>query len=817
MMAAQNDPRDPVGPTASKSSWLHFGALVLTFGLCGLAQWYIANGLRWSEASAVLVAGALATAVLLGRPDAEAAPRETEPLPTASDWRGAVLAAVGVGLFVYAVYRLTRNWHQSFDFAAPFAVVGVILWSAGLALWELPRGGRAGSRPMAAWELGLFLAIVAVGFFLRFYRYGDFPPPDGFCAVEEPQAGQLAYEIMRYHARPWEFLGDRWLGVAGFALLGRTVTALRIPFTIVSGLTVVALYFLLRRLVSVPAALFATALFAISRWHLIYARYAHNIFATTLLVVILYFLCVRAHQRHRLAVYPWIGFLSAYTLFTYAGYRGTSLFVFIFLAASLFIHWRAQRAAIAPQAYAAARHTFNTQLLGLALAVVAYTGVLIPLGLQLWKSQFGPKFFFEAAVRATEDSSYYTADQTEFIRHVANRALVSAMMFNHAGDDSLTFNLPGRPMLDPISGVLFTVGLAYCLIWWKYRFQGFFAFTFFVLLVMGTIFVHNFDIRRLQGIIPLIFVLVAFMSDRLWQVVIARVGPRARPALVGLAAVALGFSFRDNYDVYFHGMADNMLIRSVFQSPFSIGVRYLHKLPPNAYMLLFSDQVNFFIPSDYEWWRGTAVPGKVTADLMPILNGERGPWTGRELHLFVTDPFEHEDIARLLRERFPSAQCERLTDPDIQHHLHFSACNVPAAARTKPLEQGVRARYFRGSSDAPLLERFEPAIGYALFPDICRLPIGGDRGPCRAEWEGAWEVSEPGIYQFQAAARNGAVTMTVDDQPVDGPLNLTAGPHRIRVQARFQSAEEVGAQVRWRNGPHQWELLQFATLQPATP
>jgi hypothetical protein len=816
-MIAQDHARGLVEPASSKCSWLRFGALVLTLGLCGVAQWYIANGLRWGEASAVLVAGALAAAVLLGQPHQEAAPRDAEPNPTASDWRGAVLAAVGVGLFVYAVYRLTRNWSQSFDLAAPLAVVGVILWSAGLALWEAPRGGRAGRRPMAAWELGLFLAIVAVGFFLRFYRYGDFPPPDGFCAVEEPQAGQLAYEIMHYHARPWEFLGDRWLGVAAFALLGRTVTALRIPFTIASGLTVAALYFLLRRLVSVPAALFATALFAICRWNLIYARYAHNIFATTLLVVILYLLCVGAHQRHRLAVYPWIGFLSAYTLFTYAGYRGTSLFVFIFLAASLFKHWRAQRVAIAPQAYAAARHTFSTQLLGLALAVVAYTGVLIPLGLQLWKSQFGPKFFFEAAVRATNDSSYYTADHLAFVRNVANRAVVTAMMFNHVGDDSFTFNLPGRPMLDPISGALFVVGLAYCLMWWKYKSQGFFAFTFLVLLVMGTMFVHNFDIRRLQGIIPLIFILVAFMADRVWQVVTARCGPRARPALVGLAVVALGFSLRDNYDVYFHGMADNLLIRSAFQNPFSIGVRYLHTLPPNAYMLMFSDQANFFMPSDYEWWRGAAVPGKVTADLMPILNGERGPWAGRALHVFVTDPFEHEDIARLLRQRFPTVQCKRLTDPDIPQHLHFSACEVPAAAGTKPLDQGVRARYFRGSSSVPLLERFEPAIGYAVFPDLCHVPTGGNRAPCRAEWEATLEVSEPDVYQLQAVARNGTITMTVDDRPVGETLNLTAGPHQVRVQAQFQSGDEVGAEVRWRNRAHQWELLPFAAVQPATP
>jgi len=736
----------------------------------------------------------------------------TAPAPPRLDRRWIFLAVVGVLVFAYAVFELSTTWERAFDVAAPLVIFGVILWSAGLALCEPAHPARRNTLAVLGWERWLFLAIVALGFFLRFYRYTYFPPSDGFCVVEGPLTTQISYRMLRDHFRPWEFLGAQWLAAAGFTLFGYTVTAARIPFTIVSALTVVALYGLLRQLVSRPAALFATALFAVSHWHLIAARCVDNVYPTTLLVVVVYYLCVRAHKEGRLALYPWIGFLSAYTLYIYAGYRGTSLFVFLFFAGSLFIHWRAERAAIAPQAHAAARLRLRRQMLGLAFAAVAFVGGILPLANRL---RTNPAYFFEAATRATTDSTYYTSDYHAFARQVGARALLTAMLFNHRGPGSSTLNWASRPMLDPISGLLFTLGLAYCVIWWRYRFHGFFVFTFLTLLVLGTIFVHNFDIRRLHGLIPLIFVLVAFVTDRLCQVCTARFGSPARPILIGLALAAFGGAMHDNYRTYFVGMMNDLGVRSAFQNEYTIGIRYLHKLPRNAYMLMFSTRMNFFRPSDFEWWRGDAVPGRVTADLLPILNGAQGPWTGRELHLFIADPFEHDDIARLLRQRFPAAACHRLTDTDIPRYLHFSMCSVPPPAGQLPLEQGVRARYFRGDSTVPLLERVEPAIGFAFFPDACQFPAAFEKPPCRAEWDGIWNVEQSGHYDLSVIARHATVSMTLDGQPIGGPIELTAGPHRIQGHARFQAIEDTGVSLRRRTERGQWQLLQFT--EPGQP
>jgi hypothetical protein len=802
-----------VNEQVSGPSWFRFVGAFVGLAVCAGAQWYIYEGQHWDRANPAVVLGAIAAAILLGRPqDTQAVTRTTPPSTVPLAWPGLVVSTIGFGILCWAVYLLSTDWQQHFDFAAPLSVVGVAVWCMGLALAESKPAVPVNASPLLRWELVTFLLILALGFFLRFYRYADFPPPGGVCAVEEPQSGQAAYNILTADWRPWEFVGDRWLGALGLKLFGPSVMGLRLPFAFVSAITIIPFFFLVRELVSRPAALLATLLFASCRWHLIYARLAHAVYPTTLIVVVLLYLCVRVHKRGGLALYPLVGFLSGYTLYAYAGYRGTSLFVGLFFTISFLIHlsewWRAPD----PAAGAVAARIVRQQLAGFGLAALAAVALLIVLASQL---RTNPTFFFEALVRATDDTAYYTADRTVLIAQRINRIKMTAMMFNHLGDDSGTFNLPGRPMLDPVSGMLLTIALGYCVVWGRHRWQGFFAFMFLVLLVMGTIFVHNFDIRRLQGIIPLIFVLVAFLADRIGQVCAARLGRGARPALVVLGFAIAALAFADNFNVYVRQLMNDLTVRRTFQNAYTLPIRYLHTLPDNAYFLLVADQLNFFLPSDFEWLRGTRVPGSVTSDLMPVLTGQPGPWAGRDLRVLIANPFEHDDLVRLLRARFPQAQCGRMTDIDIAPHFRFTWCTVPAPAKPMPLETGVHARYFRGDATTPIVDRIEPAIAFGLLPDACRFPAALEQPPCRGEWEGTWDVPQPGTYHLAAEVRNGDMALTVDDHLVQGPVQLTAGPHVVRLRARFRSIEEPGVRLELRNpATNELELLQFTELAP---
>jgi hypothetical protein len=809
-----DEPQRPAGAAAA-ISWLRLAGALLAVAACAVAQWYIRARSNWYTANLVLVAGSVAAALLLGRP-APGLPGEGRgALAPAGrwSWMWGAIAVLGLGAVAFATYRLATRWAADFTVAAPLDIVGWVVCTVGLARWQRRRQAPASRLSLANWEIALLIVIVALGFFLRFYRYTYFPPPYGVAAVEEPQEGQGAYSIAFDGARPWEFVGDRWLPVPFFKLWGVSLTTLRIPFTLISGFTVLALYFLLRQLVSRPAALLCTALFAVCHWHLMYARIAHNIFATTLLVVIVLALCARVHRRGGLAVYPWIGFLCGYTLYTYAGYRGTTLVVSLFLGLSFLAHLLKWRRAEDAEARAAARGVVGAQAAGLSLFALALVLTAVPLASQL---RSNPSYYFEAANRSLVDREYYTSDVNALLAQRITRLKETALIFNHSGDGSATFNLPGEPMLDPIAGTLLVLGLAYTVIWGRYRFQGFFAFAFVALLILGTTFVHNLDVRRLQGIIPLLFVLIAFFVDRLWQVVSAKLGRAGHVGITLLAIVVAAVSLRVNYDVYFNRWITNQGVRLAFQNYYTVAIRYIHTLPSNAYVLFVSDALNLFVGNDFAWLRGNRVPGTAVVDLMPVFAGQTGPWTGRDLRVLIQEPYDRSDMARLLRERYPAAQCEPIESIDDPSQLWMTACRVPQGGVMRALGGGVRARYFYGDQPVPYLERIEPAISFAFEPAGCASLPGSEGHACRAEWEGTWTVPQAGTYELAAEVRSGVIQATVDDQPATHPLQLAAGPHVIRVEARLPRADHNSARLRWRNPATQrWELVDFATFDDA--
>jgi Dolichyl-phosphate-mannose-protein mannosyltransferase len=757
------------------------------------AQALIFFHLQWPLASVVLVIAAVWLAVWLGAtPD-----DEPEIVIEAGGSRrsrvlGILLAVAGMALAALAVWWLTRDWHNNFDIGAPLAVLGIAVWSVGIA--DADRRAKPfqwGRDPMPRWEWLALLGIVVLAFAFRFYRYTYFPPPNGICAIEEPQTGMAGWGIL-HGERPWEFLLDRWLAAAALAVGGNNLVALRVPFTIFSALTVIPLYLLLRCLVSRTVALSVALLFVVCHWHLIYARYAHNIYLTTFFVVVLLYLMVRARQDSRLAFYPWIGFLSAYTLYTYAGYRGTTLFVGLFLAGVLVADVRRYRAALTPSRRRQARRWLNRQLLATAITAAAFLVPLLPLVGQIMRTPQGAQYFVEAAHRAVDDPEYYNRSVGKMLQERVTRLRDVAMIFNHRGETWMTMNLPGTPMLDPATGALFTVALFFAVAYPRRRYQGFFATMFLVLLLMGTVFVHNLDVRRLQGIIPLIFVLVALLLERAQERL-----ARRRGLFLGALGVVLAVSYARNIDVYFVKMMNSPEVRGGFHNRYTVAIKYLHGLPDNAYMVLLADISNFFWPSDYDWWRGTRVPGEAVTDVYNLLAGAPGPWQNRELYLLTKEPYAADDLTAFIATQFPGTRCQPVNPPDPGPD-HYIGCHVAYRRRPAWMGQGgIRARYYQGPNPQPFIERVEPFVAYGLTPDRCHVTEEQNPLPCRATWDAVWKTDRETVFNVALDTRQAEAEMRIDGALLNSPVRLAPGTHAVQITARFRRDEETGVRVEW--------------------
>jgi hypothetical protein len=791
---------EPVATSAEKpGSSLRLVLALLGLVGCAAAQYWIRHGLYWTPATLLLIGAAVVVALQF--PPISWPLPATEPIATPS--RASRLVALAGFLIAAATsVALSGWWHETFDLAAPLLLVGMSVWSLGLARGDRHRAGCVPPQPMSRNEWLLFAGVIALDLFFRFWRYWEFPPASGFCSVEEAFTGRTADYILSNGARPWEFIGDVWLAVPFFHFFGQSTTTLRIGFTIVSALTVPALYFLLRDLVGVRAALVTGALFAVARWHVIYGRHAHNIFATTLVLVLVLYLCVRIHRRGGLAAYPWLGFLTGYTLYTYAGFRSTPVYVGLFLVLSLAAHWWSERGR--PQWSAALRMRFA----GLGLAALGMLMVLLPLAGRVREN---PMFLFEAAFRSTVVNPNFREGSTaDLLRGKLQQGDSALKLFNHYGDNSEVFNLSGTPMLDPVSGVLLVIGAACCVIRPLRAFQGYFLLIALTQLMLGAVAVGHLDVRRLASIIPFLFILMGFAVAGLLGLLEQR-GKVLRAVFGAVVVAALAAAICDNYRVYFGGMMHSDRTRWAFQTDYSSSVRYVRSLPPNSYMLLVSNMLNFFQDNDYAWARGNDVPGAVTSDLEPVLTASPGPWSGRDLFVLIYDPYEHAQIVEMLTRAVPATQCGPFTDRDTPPWHHFTSCKLPAGYQAVPVTPTLKARYYYGDAAEAFLEQDQRALSYALFPDRCRLPLGEGKPPCRAEYSGVWHVAENGLYELAVEIQGGTVELTLDGTPITKqPMEITAGAHEIRGRARFETQFEAGARLKVRKaGTDKWSLVRF--------
>jgi hypothetical protein len=516
-----------------------------------------------------------------------------------------------------------------------------------------------------AWEVLVLATILAIGVGLRFHRYDEFPPADGFSQVEEAQVGFYADRILKGE-RPWQWMLDKWLAVPSFALFGASPTTLRVPFTLVSCATILALYALLRQLVSIPAALLTTAFFAVARWPLIYARYAHFNWVAAPIVVVLLYLCVRADRHAQvgrgLGLYPWIGLLTASTAYAYAGYRATPLFVGLFFLLSFLRHRRGPRPTPA----------LRTEAAGLGIALSVFVMLTLPL-VALLRTR--PHDYFEAVKRARTHVSIISPTWSELASNAGYRLNETLRIFNQDGDANPSFNLPDAPMFDPVSAALLALGVLFCVIWARHRMQGFFVFMLLFLVFVATVLMPNLDFTRLYGALLLMFVAIAFVVDRLFAVAKQRFGTPGIAVAISLGLVGLGVAWWDTYRLYFKGMMESPVVRANFQDTYTVAIRYLHGLPASAYMVLVADEDNFFSDNDYNWWRGERVPGEVSTDLSPFLVGRGGAWTGREIHALIAEPYRSFVLERVILEHLPGSVCTPYAHPDSPR-LEFTACRL---------------------------------------------------------------------------------------------------------------------------------------------
>lgn len=428
---------------------------------------------------------------------------------------------------------------------------------AGLA-WALARPGKQDApQPAPALspraELCWLAVLVLVAAGLRCWRLEAVPPA---CWFDEAQNG---LETLRILKGEWFIFTPRNNGRGAlqffwtapfFLALGPTVGSLRLASAVIGAATVPLVWFLGRKLSGAWTGLFAAAFVVCSYWHVSVSRLGFDAVMTPAFDAALLLCLVVGLKTLAWAWWAAAGLLAGLANYGYAASRASLLLLAL-------ASWLALRAS------AGGWKRLRPGLLAAGLAALTVLAPLLVLGLR------HPELLVERPAQVLAASPGV----------VLQNLYATARMFHERGDANPRHNLPGRPMLDPVTGVLALAGLAQA---WRRRrelpFQLACAWLLLYVVLAGMLTdAAPHGLRMLSALLPLCLLAAWGLEQALAD--FRLVAPRKLRLALAVLTASLGFSTAWTYFRIYPLHPDT---RAAFSpQAYEVG-RFLRSLPPET-------------------------------------------------------------------------------------------------------------------------------------------------------------------------------------------------------------------------------------------
>ncbi|HEY89011.1 MAG TPA: phospholipid carrier-dependent glycosyltransferase [Thermoflexia bacterium] len=380
----------------------------------------------------------------------------------------------------------------------------------------------------------LLLLITGIGAALRCVALGSLPPGLHF---DEAVYGLLALNIGHGHYPVFfsSYTGREPLYMYAMALVFRVVGAntfgIRLTSALIGSATIPLAYLLFRELFpSRRIALLTAALTALSYWHLTVSRNGYpNILIPPLECLALLFLW-RGYRDNRKECFALGGACIGLVLYTYLAARLFPVTVALFFGYTLLVD----------------RPRARSRFWGIALAALASIVVFSPLGYYFINH---PHDFWE---RANQVLATPQATPGAVWRLYGSNILKTWGGFFIKGDPRWHYNLPGKPIFDPLLAPFFLLGIGRAFKNWRKP-----EYALLPIWVVGMCLpaLLTFDRmpqgQRMFGIIPGVFGLAALGLDATLHWFTERWGPERQRLLTGALLALLLWEGISTTDAYF--------------------------------------------------------------------------------------------------------------------------------------------------------------------------------------------------------------------------------------------------------------------------
>ena len=418
------------------------------------------------------------------------------------------------------------------------------------ALWAAP-----GSP--AVWEMAGLVVILLAATFFRVYLFESAPPG---LQHDEIFKANFALDILDggwpvfFDPNGGEEAVFPYLAAISVTLFGRNFFALRFVSLACGILSIALTYSLIRELFGRRVALLTTAAVAVSFWHIFDSRVALR--PITLLVMGLasfYLFCVGL-RRGGMRSFALAGVFFGVSFYTYTSGFLIPLTIILFLVFYLL-----------PFRRALLLQRWRGILLAFTIALI----IFLPMGHHLYTHPVA------STARARDLSDHINLLLAGQPGPILQDVVNVLGMFGFSGDPEWRYNLSGRPVFDPLTFLLFCVGLVIGLSRIRKPEYAFLLVWLGVNIIPSALTRNSPSTLRAIGALVPIYVLPSLTLDLTWDRVGRRFGRMGTRALLAAVALLLVLNATLTYRDYFHVWAQNAEVREIYRADLSEVAKFL--------------------------------------------------------------------------------------------------------------------------------------------------------------------------------------------------------------------------------------------------
>lgn len=692
-------------------------------------------------------------------------------------------------------YRLTQPgwmalavvlaWLGQEAFAGRHLLAGLGWWLpamllAGAAYWRQPSRLVSDQDPAPKEEIWFLAGVLVIAAAARWWRLDAIPHGFHFDEAMNALIGLQMLEDPAYTPifgppdAPLPTL-YHYYNLIALKLGGVSAYATKWVPAAAGTATVAVFYFLARRVVSRPVALAAALLLALMRWHVNFSRIKYVGILTPLFAASAGYFLLRGLETKNRWHMAWSGLSVSLGLYTYYASNLVPFVIGPYLVLQL--AWD--------------RDFLKRQWKGLLVFLAVSLAVFAPLGIFALTE---PQRFF---VRNSQVLIFNHVPPEQAVSAFWNNVKTTLLMFNYFGDCNGRHNLPETPMLDPVSGVLFGLGLAWSLahlhrphaflaVWWL-----------LVALVPGFLTIEAPQGYRCIGAIIPTALLAALGLERLWQAAkdLVRGTPLDRWLWTGLFLL-LGWIGVYNLTTYFDRQANHVACWSEFNSAEAGMGWHLAGLGPRTHAYISAGSYN------YPTIRFLA-HGVLDSEPFQLIHSLPSNDPGDKDLSYLLLPI-HDGALELLRFYYPGGRETAHRSP-----FDFTLFTSYEVSRKEVQAQRGLAGTFRAAAG----NQAQAQTVFPLVPASLRLA-----GPVTAAWEGSLRFPGSDLYALRL---DGAAAARIWlDGRLLGPEGMQAaeGWHRLRITAALSGADAGPIMLYWRRGVGSapWNAVPDWALSPRT-